>query len=243
MLMVPSIEITPENVENLSDVEIDIVLNSKRAKEKIVANFASTEVTKKQELIPCSFPQHKGYAELWEKFKNSPDQQQEMKENVKITADGKIEIIKMKKKFSILTAQHNGKDVFDGSHKDKNDKTGVKWVTYLTGKAAEAECKKQNKKLLKNQSEVDQFFSFFPGETTKEKIFNFVQLFGLEKSGYWGPDDEEWGSVGSVGYAKLSEVGVNGNVYEARRDDDDAISSWNYRRFPSPFVAFEDCPA
>jgi uncharacterized protein YlxP (DUF503 family) len=31
-------------------------------------------------------------------------------------------MIKMKKKFSILTAEHNGKDIFKWEHEDKNGK-------------------------------------------------------------------------------------------------------------------------
>jgi hypothetical protein len=72
----------------------------------------------KKDLDLCPFAQHKGYAELWKSL--TPDQQKGMKENIKITADGKVEMIKMKKKFSQLTAQHNGKDIFDGSHVDQN---------------------------------------------------------------------------------------------------------------------------
>ena len=73
---------------------------------------------------PCPFPDHKGYSEVWKKL--SPDQQKFMKENIAITADGKIEIIKMHKKFSLLVATPNDKDILDGSHKDKNGKTGIK---------------------------------------------------------------------------------------------------------------------
>jgi hypothetical protein len=36
-----------------------------------------------------------------------------MKNNIRITSDGKVEM--MNKKFSILTAQENNKDVWDGS--------------------------------------------------------------------------------------------------------------------------------
>ncbi len=64
----------------------------------------------KKDLNLCPFPQHKTYAELWKSL--TPDKQKEMKENIKISADGKIEMVKMKKKFSILTAEHNGKDIF-----------------------------------------------------------------------------------------------------------------------------------
>ncbi len=65
----------------------------------------------------CPFPQHKGYAELWKKLKDKPEEQKQMKENIRISDDGKIEI--MKKKFSVLTAEHNGKDIFKGEHEDQ----------------------------------------------------------------------------------------------------------------------------
>ena len=60
----------------------------------------------------CPFPQHEGYAKLWKKLKEKPEMQKQMKENIKISADGKIEMIKMKKKFSILQAEHDGKHIF-----------------------------------------------------------------------------------------------------------------------------------
>jgi hypothetical protein len=69
---------------------------------------------------------------------------------------------------------------------------------------------------------VEQFISYFPGESTKEKIFNFVNLFGLEKAGYWLPDFKKWNDVGSVGYATLSRVNGNDYVYEVKYHDDDA---------------------
>jgi len=56
------------------------------------------------------YPNHKRYSDVWKKL--SLSQKQYMKENISISADGKIEIIKMKKKFSTLSAEHNGKDVF-----------------------------------------------------------------------------------------------------------------------------------
>ncbi len=187
----------------------------------------------------CPFPQHKGYAELWKTL--TPDQQKEMKENIKITADWKVEMIKMKKKFSQLTAQHNGKDIFDGSHVDQNWNTGAKGVTYLAGKAAEKEAKNQGKKLLKDRSEVEQFINFFPGENTKERIFNFVKLFGLEKAGCWFPHDETWDTVGSVGYVSMSSVNEDVYVYELRWYDANATMTRSYQLFPSPFLVFEDC--
>jgi len=35
-------------------------------------------------------------------------------------------------------------------------------VTYLTGKAAEKACKEQNKKLLNDRTEVEEFINYFP---------------------------------------------------------------------------------
>ncbi len=191
------------------------------------------------ERLECPFPNHEGYSKV--RATLTPDQQKEMKENIRITTDGKIEIIKMKKKFSMLTAQHNGKDIFDGSHTDKNSNTWIKGVTYLTGRAAEKEIENQGKKLLKDRTEVEQFINFFPGEDAKEKIFNFVKLFGLEKAGYWHPNDKKWNRVGSIGYVSLSKVTDYDNVYEM---------TWHYgnpnidrysQKFPLPFLASEDC--
>lgn len=193
----------------------------------------------KKDLDLCPFAQHKWYAELWKLL--TPDQQKEMKENIKITADGKVEMIKMKKKFSQLTAQHNGKDIFDGSHVDQNWNTGIKGVTYLTGKAAEKEVKNQWKKLLKDRPEIEQIINFFPGENIKEKIFNFVKLFGLEKAGCWDPDSKGWHGVGSVGYVEMSSVDGDDGVYGIGWNGGGAGIGRDGQRFPSPFLAFEDC--
>lgn len=116
-------------------------------------------------------------------------------------------------------------------------------MTYLTGRAAEKVCKEQNKKLLDDRAEVEQFISYFPGENTKEKIFNFINLFGLEKAGYWTPSNKLWSNVGSVGYALLSSVNEIDSVYGARWIDDHANLDRDYQEFPSPFVACEDCSA
>jgi len=233
----------------------------KEIAEDIVAirNLKSVSQEKKDELIQwlldkkeltqtpvekaCPFPQHKGYADLWKKLKDKPEMQKEMKANIKVSADGKIEMIKMKKKFSILTAEHNGKNIFKWEHEDQYGKKWIAWVTYLTGRAAEQECDKQKKNLLKDRAEVEEFIGYFPGESTKEKIFNFVQLFGLEKAGYWDPFDKIWSYVGSVGCALLSRVGEGVHVYGVLWSDDGAYIYSYFQRFPSPFVACEDCAA
>jgi hypothetical protein len=109
----------------------------------------------------------------------------------------------------------------------------------MTGSAAERECIKQGKKLFDSESEVEQFISLFPGKNTKERIFNFVKLFGLEKTGYWNPSRNKWDNVGSIGYAKLSTMSENGLVYGVEWDDDADLRR-SFQKFPSPFVACED---
>ena len=49
-----------------------------------------------------------------------------MKDNIRIGVDGKIEIIEMKKRFSILTSEDNGNDVVHGEIEDEYKKTGIK---------------------------------------------------------------------------------------------------------------------
>lgn len=194
------------NVDIYNDIPDGVDFNKR-------IEFVSKE--KKEELIQeliqipennlCPFPQHKVYAEIRQNL--SLDQQKKMKENIKVTADGKIEIVEMKKKFSILKSEHNGKAIFDWSYKDKKyfGKNGIEWLTYLTNKAAKEECEKQDKNLLVDVEEVKKFIYSFPGETPQKKIFNLVKLFSLEKTGYFNISKGKWTLVGSFGYALLSK--------------------------------------
>ena len=116
----------------------------------------------------------------------------------------------------------------------------------MTDRAAEKACKEQNKKLLNDKAEVKQFISYFPGENEKERLFNFVNLFGLEKTGYWYPYSKKWTDVGSVSCAKvsrLSRVFGYGRVYGEEWYDTSAGMDRNGQSYPSPFVACEDCAA
>ena len=96
---------------------------------------------------------------------------------------------------------------------------------------------------MKDKAEVEQFISYFPGENEEEKCRNFIQLFGLEKAGYWNSNNKKWDNVGSVGFAKLSRVNEDDNVYEVRWCNDLAFMNRYNQEFPSPFVACEDCSA
>ena len=206
---------------------------SKKEKDKLIQDISS-----KKELVQWPIKEaNKGYNEVRKKL--SPEWQKQMRDNIRIGVDGKIEIIKMKKRFSILTSEDNGNDVVHGEIEDEYKKTGIKWVTYLTGKAAENASKEQKKKLLKDEAEIQEFINYFPWETMKEKIDSFVQLFGLEKAGSWDPNLQEWMNVGSVGYVGLSSS--TNVIHGMHWVNDYAFPAMRAPEFPIPWVAYEDC--
>lgn len=179
------------------------------------------------------------YNALLQKYPSWPDREKLHK--IKITSDGKVEMMDMGKKFSLLTAEHNGKDVFIWTHTDQYGNQWISWVAYLTGKAAERVCQEQGKKLFENKEEAQAFMSCFPGENEKARVMNFVTLMWLEKAGCWNPGHKRWINVGSYGYAALSKVNEDGNVYEACWSDGYAGMTWDNQGFPQPVVASEDC--
>ena len=67
----------------------------------------------------CPYPDHPGYMAVRDTL--APEAQMRMAETVRITADQKVEIVPLHKKFSLLSAEHNGIDIFSG---DVNDKKG-----------------------------------------------------------------------------------------------------------------------
>ncbi len=188
----------------------------------------------------CPFPNHKWYREVWSKLTSK--QQEEMKKNIRISADGKVEIIPMKKKFSILTAEHNGKSIFKGEHKDKNGNTGLKKIMYLTWAAAKRECMKQHKKLFNDRFEVDKFIEFFPWDNEEEKMLNFIQMFDLEKAWLWNPDTETWEDVHTIGKVMLTKYKSYdfSDICGIRRKNDTAETFHQNQRWPIPVVAYED---
>lgn len=85
-------------------------------------------------------------------------------------------------------------------------------MTYLTSKAAERICTEQNKQLLNDMAQVKEFIGYFPGESEKEKIFNFVNLFGLKKAGYRSSErrseyglPSDWNFLGLLGFVGMSK--------------------------------------
>jgi hypothetical protein len=87
---------------------------------------------------------------------------------------------------------------------------------------------------------VNQFIGFFPGEDTKERVFNFVKLFGLEKVGCWHPSDKKWVNVGYIGAASLSRINGDDAIWGAAWEGDNACIFRDSQRIPSLFVTSED---
>ena len=214
--------------------------------EKIMAlkETAYNEEEKRELELTCPYPLHKGYYTVWNRL--NPKQQKKMKETIRITTDGKIEMIKMKKKFSMLTAKPNGKTILDENYRDKNWSApidnNIKWVTYMTGRAAQEQCEEQNKELLEGKAEVEQFISFFPWESIEEKLLNFISLFDLKEAGYLSWFGNRWFKSGYVMLSKTyKDEGGNEIVHGVKWSGNYASISRYHESDLNPFVAYEDC--
>lgn len=91
--------------------------------------------------ISCPYPDHPGYVAVWDTL--TPEEQRKMAETIRITDDQKVEIVPLHKKFSMLSAEHNGVDIFSGDFKDVAGKQGKKGATYFSIDAAVRECTTQ----------------------------------------------------------------------------------------------------
>jgi hypothetical protein len=159
-----------EHVSERHEIAQDIVAikNLKRVKQEkkdeLIKDLLDEKYTT-QSSIECPYPKNEQYLELWKKL--TPREQAYMKANIRVSGDGKIEMIKMHKKFSLLAAESN---------EEKNIIKTSRY-TYFTPKAAEHECNNNGKKLLENFEETREFISHFPGTSHQDKIRNFLRLF------------------------------------------------------------------
>ena len=197
------------------------------------------ELVEKLGFVPCPYPKHKAYLEIWETL--TPDQQKEMKNNIKVNYDGTIEIVKMNKKFSLLTWKHNGKDIFEWDHEDQFKNKGIKGITYFTGLSGEMEARAQEKNILNNDL-LDEFIDFFPGKYIEEKRLNLIKLFGLEKAGLWNTTNPRWYNVGTTWYVVLTTSDKTfSKVYKLEWDDNRVDLHGDNGKMPSQYLAFENC--
>lgn len=219
--------------KTLKGLEESVPKGKKESKEKDL---------QKEKSEKCPFPTHKWYAALWRML--TQEQQKEMKKNIKITADGKIEMIALKKKFSVLEAKDNGKDIFHWEYVDKYHKKGVSWVTYMTGNGWIREAKTQEKKLFRTEHEINDFIKLFPWDNILDKMSSFVILFGLSMSGYLDTNFDSWEYIG-LGYVTLSDaVSKNHELGAIVWNYDIRLSDPEFADYPlsyaRPFVVFEN---
>ena len=140
-----------------------------------------------------------------------------MKENFRITDDGKIEIIKLWKKFSVYILKANDKDGVGWEFIDNNKHTGIRWVTYYDWRSIEEKIDREwhcfitdnpNWKAEKDWKRIweraQAFISLFPGQLKHEQVYNFALLFNLTKSGTFSRLDKRRSNVGKDGYVMLS---------------------------------------
>lgn len=184
------LKISQENAQKVPTGRIDILA---RVVNNQIENLTRAHETEKQlattrldtiktllETYSCPY-NHEGYKNVWERL--NPKQQKEMKENVRISTDWKIEIIKEHKKLSILKATHNGKNIIEGNYEDERGKKWIEWVIYMDLEGAESACNNTSQKIIKNKSEIDKIINYIPWKSIWEKISYFAELFALGKPG------------------------------------------------------------
>ena len=135
------------------------------------------------------------------------------------------------KTFTILRPEPNGKDIF----------AWPEWyehIRYIKGTAITREAKKAGKKLFENKQQIEEFLeTHITGETRIQRIQNFTDLMGLEKSGY-RHSDGDWLGLRVRGFAWLSDSD-HGRAYELGFSDGDANVYRSNLGIFQPVVCFD----
>lgn len=233
-----------ENIRELAGNDV--------SKIKELKNILYTQEEKDEEMIMrCPFPKHKWYFAVWKNLKE--EEQNTMKENIRITNDGKIEIIKMKKKFFLMNLEtlwiNNEQDIKNGridkinwTYKDREWNTWVKGITYFNGKWAEQEAKKYNKKLLLSEDDEKQFIESLPWEYMWQKIENLFKLFELDGVGFFFNGERSFHEK-RVWYSLFWRA--DNKAHNVSKWMEFAYKNWSwsdaYREHCYPFIFYEDC--
>ncbi len=198
--------------ENTSDIaqkheeNIENVMNE--TKEDII-NISAT---------PSPFPAHAWYTNLWKRL--SPEEQKKLHDNVRITNDNKIEMIKMGEIYSLLhkpwtdIIPNEGNEYIDPfkegitvqwNHKDHEWKTWIPWISYFDELSASETIHLTHPCYVAwSEQKIHRVLNNLPWATQEEKILNLIEL--LELPYTWGfiDDEDMWIQVGIVGYLRVA---------------------------------------
>lgn len=242
-----------ENIKQLKKIQDKAESEEKqKADEKLEQELQNIwgkfELAEDDGLDACPYPDHKGYMAVRDKL--SLWEKRQMKENIKITEDGKVEVAWMNKKFSVLEQylfdnNRHIDDVYSWSDIDDYWKKWVSWITYLRWTSAEKIVKEQWKKMLDNDWDITMFIDKFPWKDQSRKIVNIAKIFWLEKSGIRDTFWNEWIWVGKQWYMTLSVINwfvkttlfCNEWHWEL---EDRTWSSTNAQTFSDPVIIYED---
>ncbi|HMY80800.1 MAG TPA: hypothetical protein PLW93_03970 [Candidatus Absconditabacterales bacterium] len=161
--------------------------------------------------------------------------------------DGKIDFpelgIKGMGRLSVEGPTDLENGLVQGDHVDQHGNRGVPGLSYMTGKRAMQEAGKQGKKLFPAAGAGEKTNALLAtlGVNGAEQTKALQVLFGADFSGFWHPDFEEWLHVGSVSSLGVSEVNTGGDVSAVNFGASAANRVWDYRSYPQPFLACEDC--
>jgi len=211
----------PKKPENLN--------GSVDGKEPKILNTADDDIGKAMDYqgfmniwsILCPFPTHGWYTKLRNRL--SPEQKKFLREHVCITDDGKVEIIQMGEKYSLLHRDGTGivrNTWVDGidkfrqgytiqwDYKDSKGETGINWLSYSNAEAvAETTLTPNNHtRCLSGERKFRRLLNNMPWDTDEDKIRSLVDLLELPYTGTYNETEGVWIQVGIVWYLRVSGV-------------------------------------
>lgn len=176
---------------------------------------------------PSPFPNHAWYTKLRNRI--SSEQKKILQENVRITEDDKVEVIKMGEKYSILHKDGtgiirntwvDGIDKYRQGHtiqweyKDCEGKTGIDWLSYFDAEAAEETIHVlPNTRCPSGEKKFHRLLNYLPGDTDEEKIKSLVDLLELSYTGTYIAEKNKWIQVGIMWYLRVSVTNTSDSTW------------------------------
>ena len=225
---------TPDTSQDTPIVPEDI------SQTKITSQNTAANLTK---TISCPYPNHAWYTKLRNKL--SPTQQEFLKRNVRGTDSDKIEIIKMKRNYSLMTANPTiTEGVYDGSHTDRANNSWIAWVTYFDPTRAMRTVWHHGHAwtsyIMESKHEIDELLGCLPGNNEDEKLLALSILLDIPKT--WSfIHNHEWIHVWVTGYVRISRVFSGHPEYSFRMffNDDHAGMDFTRDVYACPTLVYE----